>query len=166
MPNYKLKFQQVQFKSNPSDVSIDLTAYLADASNIPFASAAGVVDTFTVSLSKTSLPVSGYDQYLRNIVNNFIREKYTQTISTTLQSGSKIATGISDTTVLIAGQSITSSGFPTETTLESVRDKVSVRLSAAATTTGNASLVSGIKGWNIDFSEITSLVALVNFASL
>ena len=64
------------------------------------------------------------------------------------------------------GLFVTGDNIPVDTTLVSVRDSTSVRLSNAPTTTGNITLAFSANGWDIDYSEITRLALIVDFANL
>ena len=161
----KYKFKDLDIKTVPGDKQIDITSYLVDSNNMPFTSSTGL-DTFTVSFQASSLPTSGFEQLLTHLVNGYIRDKYTISVSGQYTSGSKIVSSISSTASIVPGQSLNSSVFPAGSYVESVRDQNSFRASSAALLTGTAALTIGVKNWVIDLSEISSIVGLVNFALL
>ena len=164
--NLFYKYSDFSLINTPNDVTISLTSYLVDAANAPFINAnTSGLDFFTVETLKTSLPVSGYDQFLAKVAANAIRTKYNKAVAGSLTSGSSVVTGISDTSGIIPGQLVRSEGIISGTIVQSVKDKTSIRLSSAATSTLNTSLTISIDGWNISFSEIITLASsVVNFA--
>jgi len=164
--NLFYKYSNLALVNIPNDVAISLTSYLVDVANAPFIdSNTSGLDFFTVETLKTSLPVSGYDQFLSKVAANAIRTKYNKTIGGSLVTGSNVVTGISDTTGIIPGQLVKSDGVLPGTVVQSVKDKTSIRLSSAATSTASTSLTISIDGWNISFAELTNLTSnVVNFA--
>jgi hypothetical protein len=165
---YKVKIREIALKSVPGDVSIEMSTYLADENNVPFINTTTNLDAdlFAITVQKNSLPTSGLNEYFKHIVNSYVSEKYTLTVSGYAEKSSKIVKNIPDTSLLVHGQSVNSTTLQAETILENIRDKNSVRLSKPALISGQASFSFGIKGWDLDFSELDEILNLIVFGNM
>lgn len=167
MTTYTYKFTNAEVETIPNDVLVTITSFLADANDFAFVDQFNAIDTFAVSTVKSSLPTSGYDSFLSIIANKAIGNKYNKTqISGTAVSGNPVVTGVSDTTGLVPGLFVTGSNIPTDTTLVSVRDSTSIRLSNAPTTTGTLTMAFGTAGWTVNYTEITRITTIIDFSAL
>lgn len=109
MPNTDFIFRYKEFtlENIPGDVKISLLSYLADSSGTPFIDAdTGGIDTFEVNTLRSSLPGSGYADFLKILADSFISEVYTSTLSGDAVTGNTVITGISSTSDLVPGQSV------------------------------------------------------------
>ena len=169
MANFTYKFKNAEIETTPNDVLVNITSFLTDANNFAFVDQFNALDTFEVTTVKSSLPptATGYESFLSIIANKAIGAKYNQTaISGTSQAGNPVVSGVSSTSGLVPGLFVTGTGIPTDTTLVSIRDSTSVRLSNAPTTSGSITMAFNVGGWVIDYAEITRLALIVDFANL
>lgn len=167
MASFKYQYTSCELNYIPNDVSIQIQSYLTDASGNIFINTSTLgIDTFTIQTYKSSLPVSGYDSFLSIISGKFIGEKYNSTTGGTSTSGSKILTGISDTSKIVSGLYVYGTGIPTDTTVVNVRDKNSVELSNAIDTTGSVTLSFSTHGWEIDYTQMQHLTNVIDFSNL
>ena len=164
---YTYKFTKCSLETVPNDVLIQIESYLADPDDLPFIDLdTNELDLFTVEITRSALPaVSDYDSYLSIITHSFINEKYNKTIGGTLIVGSTIVSDI-ETDGIVAGQFVTGTGIPAGTTVSSIRNQNSLRLSQAATEAGTQTLSFSTNGWSLDFSEISRLTDIVDFSAL
>lgn len=166
MTTFTYKFTNAEVETTPNDVLVTITSFLADANDFAFLNQFNAIDTFDVSTVKTSLPASGYDSFLSIMANKAISTKYNQSgIGGTAVAGNPVITGI-DTSNLVPGLFVLGSNIPIDTTLVSIRDTTSIRLSNAPTTTGSVTLSFSTSGWVIDFTEITRITSIIDFSSL
>ena len=166
MASFTYKFKNAEVETTPNDVLITITSFLTDANDFAFVDQFNALDVFEVSTVKSSLPTSGYESYLSIIANKAIGDKYNKTsISGISQAGNPVVSNISSTVGLVAGLYVTGSGIPTDTTLVSVRDNTSIRLSNAPTTSGSITLGFNVGGWLIDYSEINRLTSIIDFSA-
>lgn len=166
MANYTYKFTNAEVETTPNDVLITITSFLSDVNDFAFLDQFNAIDTFELATVKTALPASGYDSFLSIMATKAIGEKYNKTgISGNAISGNPVITGI-DTSGLVPGLFVLGSNIPTDTTLVSIRDTTSIRLSQAPTTTGTLSLNFSTSGWLIDFAEINRILSIIDFSSL
>jgi len=167
MATFTYKFTNAEIETTPNDVLVTITSFLADANDFAFLDQFNALDVFDVATVKTSLPASGYNSFLSIIANKAIGNKYNKTsIAATGVAGNAVVTGVSDTSGLVPGLYVSGANIPTDTTLVSVRDSTSIRLSNAPTATGALTLSFGTGGWVIDFSEITKITTIIDFSSL
>jgi hypothetical protein len=167
MASFTYKFTNAEVETTPNDVLVTITSFLSDANNFAFLDQFNAIDTFDVATVKTALPASGYDSFLSIMAMKAIGEKYNQTgIGGTSVAGNPVITGMTNTSGLVPGLFVLGNNIPVDTTLVSVRDTTSIRLSAAPTTTGSVSLNFTSSGWAIDFTEITRIITIIDFSSL
>lgn len=168
MATHYFKIQKFQMEYIPSDIQITITGYLADSTGLPYTeSSNGNVATFVVSTLKSSLPPSGYGDFFRALTEGAINTKYTITTSGNSYVSSKVIDSVATTERLIPKMSVVGSGIPTGTTVESVRNPTSIKMTQNATADAKpVSLVFGTQGWIVDYSSIDYLVTVVNFGSL
>lgn len=171
MTTFIYKFTDAKIETIPNDVSVDIVSYLADANDDPFIRTTDqILDTFSVKTLKSALPASGFESFLSIIASKFIGLQYDKTLSGIGINGSAVVSQITNGTVgtdeLVLGLGVTGTGIPVDTTLLSIRDKNSVVLSNDLTATGSVTMTFSTTGWIIDFSEITRLVSIIDFAAL
>jgi len=167
MASFKWQYTKCVLDYIPNDVSIQIESYLTDATGLVFVNTGTLgIDTFTVQAYKNSLPASGYDSYLSIITNKFIGEKYNLTLGGYGVKDSSIITQISDTSKIVPGVYVYGTGIQADSTIVSVRDKNSIELNKPVTVTGSVSLSLTTTGWVIDFSQISHLTQVIDFANL
>lgn len=167
MLTYKFQYQKCELEYVPNDVSIQIVAYLTDASGYVFLNSSTLgIDTFTIQTSKSSLPISGYNSFLSIIASKTIGEKYNHTLGGYGITGSAIVTQITDTSKVTPGLYAYGVGIPTDTIVLSIRDKNSIELSNPLETTGSLSLNLSSRGWQIDFSQIDHLTNVIDFSAI
>jgi hypothetical protein len=165
--NLFYKYVDFTLSNIPNDVTLTLSSYLVDSDNFPFIdSNTEGLDTFSVETLRSSLPTTAYDQFLTKIAANAIRSKYNKSLAGNIILGSNIVSGISDTSDIIPGQLIKADGIPVGTTVQSIKDGTSLRMSVNATATSSISFAVSVNGWNISYAEITALTSLVDFSAI
>ncbi len=165
--SFVFKFQSVSILYAPNDPTIEIRGYLADSEGTPFVDVnTGGVDYFDTSFLKSRLPASGYESFMSIAIGRSIKDKYGKTKGAVLLSGSPLLSGIEDTSDLVPGLYAVGSGIVTDTVLESVKGPNEVKLSSAATLTGDSTIVFSTAGWIIDFSELGRITEVINFDEL
>lgn len=166
MASFTYKFTNAEVETTPNDVLVTITSFLSDANDFAFLDQFNALDTFDVATVKSSLPASGYVSFLSIMATKAIQEKYNQTsLAGTAVSGNPVVTGVT-TTNLVPGLFVLGDNIPVDTTLVSIRDTNSIRLSNAPTATGSLTMSFSTNGWNIDFAEITRITTIIDFTSL
>jgi hypothetical protein len=167
MASFTYKFINAAIETTPNDVLVTISSFLADANGFAFLNDFNAIDVFNVLTVKSSLPTSGFVSFLSIMANKAIGDKYNKSsVSGLAVSGNPVLSSVSDTTGLVPGLFVTGDNIPTDTTLVSVRDSTSVRLSNAPTTSGTITLTFSANGWDVDYAEITRLANIVDFANL
>jgi len=171
MTTFIYKFTDAVIETIPNDISVKIVSYLADATDQPFIdSNTQGIDTFTVQTFKSLIPpAANYESWLSITTGGFINEKYNKTTGGSTITGSDIIANIDDTADLglIPGQYVLGAGIPTDATILVVRDKNSIQISSAATSTQTSvSLTFSSSGWIIDYTEISTLTSLIDFGAL
>jgi len=169
--NFTYKYLSCTLEYVPNDISIKLVSYLADSNGQLYIDPNTLaIDTFTVQLYKSSLPVgasnNSYANYLAIQAGNAISAKYNQTIGGFCLLGSTIITQIASTSNLIPGLYVYGTNIPADTTLTSIRDTKSIEVSKPLTVTETASLTLTTNGWKIDYSALSELTTIINFSLL
>lgn len=164
---FTYKYTSCTLEYIPNDISIKLISYLIDSNGQLYIDPNTLaIDTFTVQLYKSSLPTTNYAHYLAIMAGNAISTKYTQTIGGSGVEGGNIVNQIQSTSNLIPGLYVSGTGIPTDTNILNVRDSKSIELSKPITTTGSVSLVCTTNGWKIDYSALSELITIINFANI
>ena len=174
---FTYKYSSCTLEYIPNDVSIKLISYLIDSNGQLYIDPNTLaIDTFTVQLYKSSLPVTSVANYISIMAGNAISTKYNQTIGGYCVSGSNVVTQITGTSntaninqptsVLIPGLYVNGTNIPVDTTLLNIRDAKSIELSKPLTVTENATLTLTTNGWSIDYSAIDELVTIIDFSNI
>lgn len=167
MANFTYKYLSCALEYIPNDISIKLTSYLIDSyDQIYIDPNTLAIDTFVVQLYKSSLPIDSFANYLSIIAGNAISAKYNTTIGGYCVANSNIITKIDSTSSLIPGLYVYGTNVPADTTLLNIRDTKSIELSKPLTVTETATLTLTTNGWVIDYSALTELCNIIEFANL
>jgi hypothetical protein len=163
--DYVYNFNNVSLTFVSNDINIQIQSYLAASSGKPLLSGTNI-DYFTVNAEKSSLPALNLKAYLEILINDFITSKYSKNLSLVTSVGSPIVS-ISSTTGLLAGMSVAHPDFAAGTTVTSVRDSTTLKLStnATGTSTDQEAYIS-TADWDIDFSALDYLLSIIDFAAL
>ena len=170
--NFTYKIKNTLLETTPNDVLITMISYLTDTSGFAFLNGQNQLDTFDVVLANLSLPATGIDSYLSIAAGKAIGAKYHQdasTIGPDLISGSTIAAnvaGLDESTVLVPGLTVKGTNIPDDTTIVSLRGTDSFQMSNAATGTGNSTITFSTAGWKIDYTDIATLITIIDFTAL
>lgn len=170
--NFTYKVQNTLLETTPNDVTITLVSYLADTNGFAFLNGQNQLDTFDVVTNKLSLPATGIDSFLSIVAGKAIGAKYNQdtsTIGADLISGSTVAAnvgGLDENTVLVPGLTVKGENIPDDTTIVSLRGTDSFLMSNAATGTGNSTITFSSAGWKIDYTDITTLLTIIDFSEV
>ena len=164
---FKYKYSTCKLEKIPNDVSITLTSYLVDSNDQLYVDPNTLaIDTFDVLMFKSSLPSSNYGNYISIMAANAIRAKYNQSIGGYATANKNIITQIQTTSGLIPGLYAYGDYISEDTTLLKIRDGYSIELTKPATGTGQITLTLNTNGWAIDYSAITELTTIINFANI
>ena len=167
METYTYKYREFKLTPEPNDVTIDILSYLSDTNGFPLLNSINEIDFFTVTLKKSSLPVSGFESFLSIAVISEIASHFNKTISGSILSGETIITGLSDTFGVFPGMRIVNSNVSNGTLVGSIRDSYSVRMdSPAASTVENQPFEFDTLGWTLDLTDVAFLVSVVDFSNL
>ena len=162
----KFRVQSYQHTNIPGDISVVITGFLQDLNAIAFTTAAGTVDTFTVQSAGSSLPDANFANFFIALAQSAVNAKYSLSITGTTADVSDIVAGMTTTNGLFPQMAVTGTNIQLGTSLVSVRDSSSIRLSQVASGTGSTSLQFSPANWDIDYTDIVTLASIVNFGLL
>jgi len=167
MTTYYYKIKKINLTSAPDNSYIQLDSYLADSTGFPvFSSSSDSVDSFAVVTEKTSLPPSNYQSFFEQLVLSFINTKYTVTLSGETFLNSDIITVTSTTGVMI-GMSVSGTHIPSGSTVVSVRDSSSLKISQVATASeANLTFTFAPTSWTINYDSLAYFLDVVNLDQL
>jgi hypothetical protein len=164
---FTYKYSSCTLEYIPNDISIKLTSYLIDSNDQIYINPNTLsIDTFDVQLYKSSLPTTGYANYLAIMAGNAISNKYSQTVGGYGINGRNIITQMSTTENLIPGLYVYGDLVPADTLLMNIRDTKSIELSKSVTATGNITLALSTNGWKVDYTSLDELITIIDFSNV
>jgi hypothetical protein len=128
MINYTFKIAKFALDSTPGDTTITITGFLMDTNGYPFTSNSRL-DTFLVQTIKSQLPLSNYAAYFAGLAAAAINLKYTFSVTGTATNGNSSLTGISSTSGILSGMSVTGPGVPASSVVIGVPSSTQINIS-------------------------------------